>query len=325
MTPKSYCGDNNWNITCVQQECDTTTKKCPYLYPPKYLVDLSKDIENENAYCKDIKDMDKITNGKCTGYAGRNQDIDTNREEFVKDFISFQQTHSNKIPKQACATLTAMADKESRFSNKARSWDTMCWGDWETPVKCETPEQYCATNQSWNNTGICVKTKNDGNICKPLRGGFGPLQFDLMWYNGNALKNEKIPVSNYEQFDYLVNGKIKDSDGKTPLTYPDNLKTLFQSCANTTPGGSHYDQDNLRNAVKVCSKKTLWNNQSPPSEEEMYHYSNQICPSKPVTNQCSKLSPKNACGVCKDNTDCGGTDPHNAPLYCQKRPAYQCT
>ena len=225
--------------------------------------------------------MQEVTGGggKCTGWTAADTDKATLRKNFVKTFLRVveeveeanDQANDTSLY-SLCPTLTAMAEQESNFSEHARSWDSLCPAAQDADGKTVPCDQgsnndgdACtlpASLSSYIPGGVCMN-----NLCHPIQGGFGVLQFDLMWYKGAALKQfTRIPTTAYDQLAALLptpnNPTLVQADGTTPFTIQstpaDNLlqsplATLFQSCHNSSPWGAHFTQQQFENALAECT------------------------------------------------------------------------
>ena len=106
-------------------------------------------------------------------------------------------------------------------------------------------------------------------LCHPIQGGFGVLQFDLMWYKGAALKQfTRLPTTAYDQLAALLptptNPTLVQADGTTPFTIQSTpahnllqspLATLFQSCHNSSLWGAHFTKQQFEDALDECTNQ----------------------------------------------------------------------
>ena len=281
-----------------------------------HLKDLASDISaRKAALCIDAKAMRPVSNLPCTGYAG----IEDGRAQFVDTFFKtltrVKALENPRADPNACAALTAMADQESGFSEDARSWDSLCAAQPSSPYYAADGKVYIVPTCSsaadkgnycsilawtdYNKMGIC----DDKGGCQPIRGGFGPLQFDLMWYEGLAFGKHNlrtpgysIPVSTEEQLTYILTEKLTDAEGVKGIPFPENIGTFFQSCVKTVdtesnghgsarppygvsgPGSFHYTQGMLDEAVTACNASAIRHGYTEVTEDKMRQLANTACP-----------------------------------------------
>ena len=308
----SYCtADGSWNVTPINQEDVAVLAGAP---APADLKDLAEAIgNNPKTMCASIVGMRAVTNADgCTGYVADETSRAAGRTAFVAAFIAQQKKNASTVPLAACATLTAIADMESRFSGKSRSRDTMCPA--QASNTCTTPGTYCSTGTPVLGSaaiGICDSKKQ----CRPVQGGFGPLQFDLMWYHGKAFglsPTTALPVTADTQLQHLfgTNKMLLGPDGKTPVKFPDNLSAFFQSCSATSKSGNHFGEGEFTPAMTECSNQLAAAGVTAPTEEDYRMFEDTACN---VHAQCTMASAANRCGKCYTDADCGGTE-----FGCQK-------
>lgn len=224
------------------------------------LINLASQIYSNKSYlCDSTEGMREIVGNPttCSGWAGNREYVADRRKQFVADFHDVTKDMSPDV-QALCPVLTAMADMESGFSEKARSWDTFCPTAQDQVTSCVDTQLCNPPSQSWLPYGVCY-----GGYCRPVQGGFGQLQFDLMWFNATGLRMfSTIPVTAKDQLSALFTndthkGKaILDFDGN-PVNMLNGSATsfgsLFQSCQNTRADSSHFSSTQWEAAVTECT------------------------------------------------------------------------
>jgi len=278
-----------------------------------------------------------IPQKSCIGFAGRGDpdSLNSRRTKFVKDFYRWQSDKSKntaKVPPDACAVFTAIAHQESRFSDTAKSWDTLCDADATT---CKTPYSFCDTSVSLNPVGICDPSQK----CQPVRGGFGQIQVDLMWYaNAGFTMDDVIPTDIGSQLTAISTSQsiisqvpfpenvgggwgVQCVSGTGPHMYPEGncdmsvchtcgrdgtalptWKGLFQSCHANTLEGNAFTQSQFTAANSACMSGS-------PTIQYLdgTYYAKNTCPTNPIFGQNKCVLPIGGnfeCGSLTTQADC---------------------
>lgn len=329
MPTKEYCGNKPWNF-----RPKITNNNGKYTDDIK---GISNKIASQPDYNCDDNNTQTISTPSvcyiCKGITGDSIGVETRRKEFIKSYIKTTKrvgkgTASDKKILSLCPTISAMANGESNFSEYARSWDSFC--GYGTVCKSESDTNKCNNNDgescelahpsdtSFIPGGICQK----GN-CLPIQGGFGQLQFDLVWDQGTALqKFEKMPVTSHQQLEALfginskvINGSTYNDNNNTIQTMIDNmpcsddpdvcytfetpsgnnpkvgpLSRYFQTCFNSSPQGEHFSKEQYDQAKNTCwnliSKDPLFSGAGYFSNKDDYFNAADIAGSSacPVNN-----------------------------------------
>ena len=239
---------------------------------------LAYEIHHNQTYLCDSTDgmREIVGNTMCSGWAGNLEHVDDRRKKFVADFVDVTKGMSADV-QALCSVLTAMADMESGFSEKARSWDAFCPTYAGAAMDC-MDGTWCNPGTGYLPYGVCY-----GGYCRPVQGGFGQLQFDLMWFNATGLRMfSTIPVTAKDQLAALFTndtqkGKaIVDFDGN-PVNMLNGSATsfgsLFQSCQNTRNDSVHFSSKQWEAAVTECTAQM-----TTPSHKEMCAQAQTHCP-----------------------------------------------